>query len=469
MLRVTRTRSIVCGLVVLILIIPRGGLFAATADSSRKIVTFVDSISLTDQLAIVTNPLLGCNKNTTCKVQILHELSFINALAVQYPNADPLTLIQIVLSLLSNLKVVDVSDDSIAIKDQETSLTNESNTPNGAWFGWGEDDDVLYPHIKIPPAYNKGIRGSGVTVAVLDTGIDFTHPNLAANIATLGGFDAIAGGSYEDDNGHGTLNAGIIAATPYKGRGLIGTASEADLVAVKVLDQTGRGYLSDLLNGLQWVHNKIISGTGRWVLNMSLSFAQGSVPLQKAIDSLYKKNAILVASAGNCGQDHGGVDESGGEDGGGAASACNLSQPAQNAVLYPAAYSQVMAVAATDILNNVSKYSRYGPQVAVTAPGGALESAGTPVCGDTQQSGRLLSTARNGDYAGGSGTSFAAAHASGVVALTLQCQPSLSFDQVVARLRATAHFNPCYPPERQGAGLIDAAQLIQELQPCAKK
>src|SRR5262249_14350910 len=151
---------------------------------------------------------------------------------------------------------------------------------------------------------------------------------------------------------------------------------------------------------------------------------------------LSQKNAIMVASAGNCGQDHGGVDESGGDDGGGPASACNLSQPAQNAVLYPAAYAKVIAVAATDFLNNVSKYGRYGQQVVVTAPGGALASAGTPVCGDTQQGGRLLSTARDGDYAWGSGTSFAAAHASGVVALALQCQPSLSFDQVVAQLRA---------------------------------
>src|SRR5882724_10532717 len=108
MLRVTRTRSIVCGLVVVILILPRGGPLAATPDPSRKIVTFVEGASLTDQLAIVTNPLLGCNLNTTCKVQILHELSFINALAVQYPNANLIILVQIVLSILSNPKVQDV-------------------------------------------------------------------------------------------------------------------------------------------------------------------------------------------------------------------------------------------------------------------------------------------------------------------------------------------------------------------------
>ena len=464
MLRVARHRLIVCVLIMVILIIiPRGGLFAATTDPSRKIVTFVDGTSLTDQVAIVTTPLPGCAPNTTCKVQILHVLSFINTLAVQYPLASLIILDQIVLILRSNPKVQDVSDDSLAIKDQETSLTTELNTPQGAWFEWGQDDG----HIRVPPVYSKGIRGSGVTVAVLDTGIDFTHPNLAANI--LGGFNAIVeGGSYDDDNGHGTLTAGIIAAIPYMGKGLIGTASAADLVAVKVLDTTGRGYLSDVINGLRWVHDQGIPQYNIRVLNMSLSFAQGSVPLQKAIDRLSKKNAIMVASAGNCGQAHGSVDESGGEDGGGSATGCDLSQPAQNAVLYPAVYPEVMAVAATDILNNVTKYSRYGPQVAVTASGGALASGGTPVCGNTQQSGRLLSTAPGSGYAWGSGTSHAAAHASGVVALALQCKPSLSFNQVVAQLQATAHFNTCYPAVRQGAGLIAAAQLIQALQPCTQ-
>jgi subtilisin family serine protease len=300
-----------------------------------------------------------------------------------------------------------------------------------------------------------------VTVAVLDTGIDLGHPDLAQNI--VGGFNAIAKGqSYNDDNGHGTHIAGIIAAT-VNGQGVIGTASQTQLMAVKVLDATASGYLSDFISGLQWVRNH-----GIRVLNMSLSFAQGSVPLQKAIDRLSQKDAIMVASAGNCGQDHSGVDESGGDDGGGAAMECDLSQPAQNAVLYPAAYSEVMAVAATDILNNVTKYSRYGPQVAVTASGGALASGGTPVCSDTQQSGRLLSTAPGGGYAWGSGTSQAAAHASGVVVLALQCKPSLSFNQVVAQLQATAQFNNCYPAVRQGAGLIDAAQLIQALHPCTK-
>jgi len=442
-----------CVLVVVILIIiPRGGLFAV--DFTRGIILFKDNTLQAVKDAIVTHltSFLGAS--------IIHNLSFINGLAMQFP-LNNLTLIH---QTLQNNNV-DVYADLVGLMDLETPIT-VLNPPQDTWFEWGQD------HIQIPQVYNNGngVLGSGVKVAVLDTGIDFTHPNLAANI--LGGFNAIPvtpGGSYHDDNGHGTHIAGIIAATPYQGKGLIGTASQAQIVAVKVLGATGAGFLSDFINGLQWVHDRGIPEQGIRVLNMSLSFAQGSVPLQKAIDRLSQKDVIMVASAGNCGQDHGGVDEGAGSDTGESATACDPSQPAQNAVLHPAADSGVMAVAATDILNNVTKYSRYGPQVAVTASGGALASGGTPVCSDTQQSGRLLSTAPGDGYGRGSGTSHAAAHASGVVALALQCQPSLSFNQVVAQLQATAHFNTCYPPERQGAGLIDADQLIQALQPCTKK
>ncbi len=437
MLRVARNRLIVCVLVVVTFIItPRGGLFAA--GFSRKIVIFTDGTLLADQEEIVTN--LGG--------QIIHVLSFINALAVQFP-LNNLTLI--LLSLLNNLSVVDVFDDLVGLMDLETPITVLN--PGGENFEWGQD------HIQIPQVYSNGVLGSGVKVAVLDTGIDFTHPDLAS--AIVGGFNAIPvtpGQSYYDDNGHGTHIAGIIAAQ-VNGQGIIGTASQAQLVAVKVLGATGAGFLSDFINGLQWVHDHGIPEQGIRVLNMSLSFAQGSVPLQKAIDRLSQKNAIMVASAGNCGQAGGHVSESGGADGGGSATACNPLQPAQHAVLYPAAYPGVMAVAATDILDHVTNYSRYGPgsQVAVAAPGGAQASL------------RLLSTVSGvpgGGYGLASGTSQAAAHASGVVALALQCKPGLSFNQVVAKLQATAQWLVGYSSQQQGAGLIQAAQLMQALQPC---
>jgi len=408
--------------VVTFIITPRGGLFAATVDPARKIVIFVDGTPLATQQLIVT--LLGG--------QIIHVLSLINALAVRLPLGNLTTILQ---SLLSNPNVVGVFDDLVGLSGTSITLLNPSA---GEDFEWGQY------HIGIPTVYDhgKGLQGLGVTVAVLDTGIDLDHPDLRQNI--VGGFNAISEKqSYDDNNGHGTHIAGIIAAT-VNGQGIIGTASQTTIVAVKVLDETGSGYLSDFINGLQWVRNQ-----GTRVLNMSLSFAQDSVPLQRAVQRLYQAGAIMVAAAGNCGQAGGSVEESdGGDDEEG--TACNPSQPSQNTILYPAAYPEVIAVAATDVDDRITNYSRSGPEVAVAAPGGAKASA------------RILSTAPGGRYALGSGTSQAAAHASGVVALALQRLPGISFDWVVELLQSTAR-DLKYPPERQGAGLIDAQKMMQAL------
>src|SRR5262245_48331809 len=128
MLRVARHRWTVCVLVVVILIITLpGGPFAATADPTRQIVMFVNGTALATQEQLVTS--LGG--------QILHELTLINALAVQFPLVNLTTILQ---SLLSNPLVVGAYQDDIAITGQETSLTNESNISTGQWFGWGEDD-----------------------------------------------------------------------------------------------------------------------------------------------------------------------------------------------------------------------------------------------------------------------------------------------------------------------------------------
>jgi subtilisin family serine protease len=407
--------------VVTCIITPRGELFAATVDPARKIVIFVDGTTLAAQQLIVT--LLGG--------KIIHVLSLINALAVRLPLGGLTTILQ---SLLSNPNVVGIYEDSVGILVPYTLLSTVYAVPED--FGWGQY------HIGIPTVYNhgKGLQGSGVTVAVLDTGIDLNHPDLRWNIG--GGFNAISEGkSSDDDNGHGTHIAGIIAASA-NGWGIIGTASQAKLMAVKVLDATGSGYLSDFVYGLQWVRNQ-----GIRALNMSLSFAEDSVPLQRAIRRLYQAGAIMVAAAGNCGQAGGSVDESGGGDDGEGPS-CDPSQ--NNTVLYPATYPEVIAVAATDNDNHITDYSRSGPEVAVAAPGGAKASE------------RILSTAPGGGYALGSGTSQAAAHASGVVALALQSQPGLPFYWVVELLQSTA-MDLGYPPERQGTGLIDAPKMMKSL------
>ena len=243
--------------VVILIITPQGAPFAATADPARQIVIFVDGTPQWLQEQIVM--LLGGPQT-----QIIHVLSLINALAVQFPLSNLTTIDQ---SLLSNPSVVGVYADLVGLIDLEPPLA-VLTAPPVEDFEWGQY------HIGIPKVYNhgNGVQGAGVTVAVLDSGIYISqsgqyHPDLAANI--VGGFNAIAEGqSYNDDNGHGTHIAGIITAT-VNGQGIIGTAAQAQLMAVKVLDATGSGYLSDFINGLQWVRNH-----GIRVLNMSLSFAR---------------------------------------------------------------------------------------------------------------------------------------------------------------------------------------------------
>jgi subtilisin family serine protease len=283
-------------------------------------------------------------------------------------------------------------------------------------------------------------------VAILDTGVDPGHPELSPRI--IGGYNALAGGgSSADDNGHGTHMAGIIAAalnSPLQA-GITGVAPQTIILPVKVLNQDGAGYLSDVINGLQWVYNN----GSPLVINMSLGFSTDSPALQQAIQALYNSGVIMVASAGNrCAQSPG-QDEGGGDCQGGPALVCD---PAQTAVRYPAAYPEVMAVVATDFYDDVTAYSLSGLQVAVAAPGG---SKATGI--------RILSTTTGGGYGWSSGTSQAAAHVTGAVALALQLQPGLSFEEVRSVLQATA-VDLKYHPTQQGAGRINVKKLVQALQ-----
>jgi subtilisin len=115
------------------------------------------------------------------------------------------------------------------------------------------------------------VQGTGVTVAVLDTGVDLSHPELGPGVAS--GYNALdGGGAYTDNNGHGTHMAGVIAAA-LNSLGAIGAAPQSGLAAVKVLDYTGAGYASDLINGLQWVKSR-----GIRLANLSLGFTADTPP-----------------------------------------------------------------------------------------------------------------------------------------------------------------------------------------------
>jgi subtilisin len=226
--------------------------------------------------------------------------------------------------------------------------------------------------IKAPDAWETStVRGTGVTVAVVDTGIDYTHPDLVGKV--VGGYSFVRyTKNYMDDNGHGTHVAGTIAAVD-NDIGVVGVAPGASLLAVKVLDRSGSGYTSNVISGIQWS-----VANGAQVISMSLGSSSDSQALHDAVDAAYAEGVVVVAAAGN---DYGG------------------------AVSYPAAYDSVIAVSAVDSSNNIASFSNVGPQVDLAAPGVSVYST------------------YKGSYAYASGTSMACPHVSGVAALLLATAP----------------------------------------------
>lgn len=264
---------------------------------------------------------------------------------------------------------------------------------------WDKED----PKLAVDPGANAG---GGVKVAILDTGIDLDHPDLQANIK--GGINTVnPRKSPDDDNGHGTHVAGIIAAVD-NAVGVIGTAPEAWLYAVKVLNRQGSGYVSDIIEGLQWcIDNKM------QVVNMSFGTSSDVQSLYDAIVKAYHSGMVLVAAAGNSG-------------------------PGDDTVLYPARYKEVIAVSATDQNDNIAWFSSRGPEVELAAPGV-----------------NIMSTFKNGGYMVLEGTSMACPHVTGTAALVIASGVSTR-DEIRTRLQATA--DNLGDPNLFGYGLVDAQE-----------
>jgi hypothetical protein len=422
---------------------------AHSRGNPRKIVVFQGGISKEAQRQIVAD----------AQTRVLHMLPLVNGIAVELPSKRSL---QALGALQRHPGVAGVYDDHVIGADHVIAM-HPVETPASELFPWGVE------RIGTPTVFDLVVSRSVSTprVAILDSGVDIAHPELSPYL--VGGYNARAGenpADYQDYLGHGTQMAGIIAAAA-NGQGIIGVASRPALVAVKVLDSTGHGYLSDLINGLQWVADQ-----GIRLVNMSLSFSEDSPLLEKVTRKLSKAGVIMVASAGNrctftpqgseandSGGDDSGGDDSGGDDSGGDDSggdnwgrkiSCDTSlDPLQGGVNYPARYPWVLAVGATDIYDQVTNYSRSGPELDVVAPGGAGAS------------GKILSTIPGG-YGLGVGTSQATAHVTGAVAAALQLAPELSVRDVMNLVRTTAT-DLGYAPELQGAGLIAVDRMVHRL------
>ena len=272
--------------------------------------------------------------------------------------------------------------------------------------------------------HNSGNEGNTIKVAVIDTGIDYRHPELKAVYA--GGYDFVnSDPNPMDDNGHGTHVAGTIAAA-LNGEGVAGVAPKVELYALKVLDRDGSGNLFNVIAALDWACGNNPQNIVAQITNNSYGSPvdDGLGLLQSAFDLSYHNdygeewNLLHVAAAGNSGTGDVTVDN----------------------VDYPARYESVIAVAATDQWNNRASFSSTGPAVELAAPGVDI-----------------LSTYLHRSYAWGSGTSMASPHVAGTAALVMAAYPNLTNIEVRQRLQNTADdLGAAGQDNLYGYGLVDA-------------
>ena len=263
-------------------------------------------------------------------------------------------------------------------------------TPNDAYFAnqWG------MVKIQAPEAWGITQGSSDVKVAILDTGIDQNHEDLAAKIVANKNFTTST--TVDDKYGHGTHVAGIAAAITNNSRGVAGAGFNSSLMNVKVLGDNGSGYYSWIANGIIWA-----ADNGAKVINLSLGGTSGSSTLESAVNYAWGKGAVLVAAAGND----------------------NTASP-----LYPAYYTNVVAVAATDQDDGKASFSNYGSWVDIAAPGVDIFST---LPNHTNRIGIL-------NYGSLSGTSMATPHVAGVAALVWASEHGTDNSSVRNRIEGTA-------------------------------
>ncbi|MCM3729516.1 S8 family peptidase [Neobacillus cucumis] len=268
------------------------------------------------------------------------------------------------------------------------------------------------PAIGTEQGWNLTRGSKKVKIAVVDTGVDLDHPDLARRLTT--GYNAIDDNNNpDDDNGHGSHVAGIIAADTNNGVGMAGITWYNPIIPVKVMGADGTGGSFYVSKGIRWAVDH-----GADVINLSLGNYQSCDVLESAIDYAQEKNVVVISAAGND----------------------NTSQRS-----YPAAYPGVLGVAAVDWDGKRAEFSNFGDYVDVAAPGVEIPS-----------------TFSNGEYAALSGTSMAAPHVTALAGLIRSINPKLKNTDVVKIITSSARpVNQNRQSPYYGNGIINNAEALQ--------
>jgi subtilisin family serine protease len=283
-----------------------------------------------------------------------------------------------------------------------------SMLPNDPYYG----NAWHLPKIGAPAAWDVS-SGAGVTVAILDSGIDGSHPDLVAQMVP--GWNVYDNNSdTRDVYGHGTVVAGAAAATGANGAGVIGVGYKTKLMPVRISDAAGYAYFSTMAKGITWA-----ADNGARVANLSFENAAGSSTVMSAADYMRSKGGVVVIAAGNSGLKE----------------------------AYAASNSATV-VSATDSNDAVTSWSSYGSFLDLAAPGSGI-----------------WTTAQGGGYKAASGTSLATPIVAGTYALMMAANPSLSPPALDSALYATAlDLGTAGFDERYGNGRVNTNGAVVRAQ-----
>lgn len=335
-------------------------------------------------------PPIGSTGAHLIKVPAGRELQLVEALsrnpAVEYAEPDEL--------------VTASSDDTYfgsqyALQNVGQEFTNTAGTKTVA--GGAKDADV-----DAVEAWTV-TTGAGKRVAIIDSGVAINHPDISSKVVERANFSdkTIVGDEDYDKYGHGTHVAGIVAATRDNAMGVAGVCPDCAILDAKVLNDSGSGSSSGIAKGIDWA-----ASHGAKVINMSLGQRVSSRTLEAAVNNAWNAGVVIVAAAGNAGT---------------------------QAQVYPGAYPNVIAVAATDNRDMKASFSTYGKWVDVAAPGVSVYSTFP-----TYPSTLGVQNGRSVGYDIESGTSMASPIVAATAALVWSTAAGTSNTAVRAKVESTA-------------------------------
>ncbi|MBO8163278.1 MAG: peptidase S8 [Brevibacillus sp.] len=328
---------------------------------------------------------------------------------VKRRNGDSMIISSRKLTTRQMMKILAEHPDSIYAEPNYILLPNR--IPN----------DILYkryqwnlPIIGMEEGWEISQGSKRIVVAVVDTGVDLGHPEFQGKLTN--GYNVIARNQKpQDDNGHGTHVAGIIAARTNNRDGIAGMSWNSMIMPIKAIGADGSGTAFDIAEGIRWATDH-----GAHVINLSVGNYTSSAALQEACRYAYERNVVLVAATGN---------------------------DATNQPGYPAAYPEVLGVSAVDHRTRLASFSNYGQYVDVVAPG--VDIASTYIYND---------------YAALSGTSMACPHVAALAGLIRSVKPEMKNTEVMKLIRdSSVDLGEPGRDNWYGYGMIDSGEALRRI------